>query len=226
MTTINFKCGGGFFSYYLGIAQYIYEHYVLDDCIFYCTSAGVSAAVPLAFNISPKRFFFEMFIPYMKLTNKLFPTTFLNWKTYGSKHWKFFIENSIEDENFQKNKHKLFIQVYDICEKKSYYKNNFSSKYELTQYINATYTIPFVLTKIHNCAENVDNHYLIDGGFGRTSKECDIIISPDIFGRKIKLIDYWPTTDYGKNIESLHMGYEDAKKNSEFFNKLKLKSLL
>jgi len=162
----------------------------------------------------------------MKETNKLFPKTFLNWKTYGSKYWKFFIENFITDENFEKNKHRIYVQVYDVLERKSYYKNNFESKVEFLQYVNATYTIPLLLTKIYNWAEVVDKHYLIDGGFGRVSKDCDINISPTTFGRGKKKIDYWPSTDYGKNIEMFHIGYNDAKENPEFFNILKLQSKL
>ena len=63
MVTINFHNGGGYFSYYMGVAQYLYEKYDLTDCEFYSSSAGVFAAASLALGLDPKNVFFKTSIP-------------------------------------------------------------------------------------------------------------------------------------------------------------------
>lgn len=226
MITINFNCGGGFFSYYLGIAQYMYEHYILDDCIFYGCSAGVFSAAVLCFKLNPKQMFFNTSIPHLKETYKCFPKVFLHWKQNIFPFLNENFNNFINEKQFQENKKRLFINVFDIKKFKSYYINDYNDRNELCNYMIASTTIPFLLTTYKNCYENINGRILIDGGFGRNSKECDININPTTFGRGKKFFDYWPSVGFGKNIEMFHIGYNDAKENPEFFNILKLKSKL
>ena len=223
MVTINFHNGGGYFSYYMGIAQYLYEKYDLSDCEFYSCSAGVFAAVSLALELSPKKFFLKTSIPHLKKTRKLFPSTFLNWCKYESFYIQQSFNNYLKDEDFEQNKKKIFIQVFDVKNFQSYYVNEFESKEQLCNYMVASTTLPFLFTTYTNCYVNINNKILIDGGFGQNPKNCDINITPSVF-RERKMIDFWPSTSFGKNIELFNNGYNDAQDNSNFFYKLKLKN--
>lgn len=79
MNSISFSgCGWGF-PYYLGIAQYLYDNYIIDDIKFIGASAGVIPALILSAKINPKDFLQEIILIVKKCNGSLLGPTFYSY---------------------------------------------------------------------------------------------------------------------------------------------------
>ena len=229
---IIFSTGGGYYPYFMGIAQYLQETYELSNCIFGGTSAGVHPALALSSNTSALDIMNEIALEHLKNVKKCKTGTLFNWKEISKDSLDLAMKKFIDAESFEKIQKQMYVGVYDIFEKQFKFLSNFKTKDHLVKSIIASYTIPLILTKFHNCYEKIDGHYYLDGGFGSNCKFaviCEnrnvIRISPETF-QKTKIFNFWPSTNIEHNMGLFWKGYQDAKINSDYFRCLKLKSSL
>ena len=65
-TKIFFTSGGGYWTYYLGVAAYIQENYNLESCEFAGVSAGGMAAYILASGMNVREAWEKYYVPYIE----------------------------------------------------------------------------------------------------------------------------------------------------------------
>jgi predicted patatin/cPLA2 family phospholipase len=230
---IIFHSGGGYYTYMMGIAQYLYEYYELSNCYMAGTSAGVFSAFSLAADISPKTLFSSYVIPHLKLVSTYTTKALFNWKSVTKKVLRQVDKELLTESGYTKACKKLNIGVFCLNNFEFKYANNFTTRKEMFQFINASYTIPFLLTSLCDCVEKIEDKCYIDGGF-QINNSClpqnpshymPIHIKPDTF-RKSKLINHLVFTDQNLHEEQFRKGYEDAKANPGYFQSLPLRSRL
>ena len=68
-TKIFFTSGGGYWTYYLGVAAYIQENYNLESCEFAGVSAGGMAAYILASGMNVREAWEKYYVPYTFFTS-------------------------------------------------------------------------------------------------------------------------------------------------------------
>lgn len=213
---------GGLKGFYtLGICKYLKEHYCLDECRFYGSSAGSWNSVFLGLPSYDDNYYFESIL-------KLKPDQYssLNELEICLKNI-ILNEPSIKDNNVTietlNQKCNICVSEYKGYRFKKTIKSEFENWEDLLECCIASSHLPYISNG--DLFYNYQNKKVVDGGlfrknYPRNVKE-DLSISHKMFHNK-EINKH--TRLNALNIELLvYTGYKDARENFDYFNKKLMK---
>lgn len=218
---LTFAGGGGFLIYYLGVAKFIQENYVIDDNVILSgCSAGVIPVILLRLNKNIDLLYKEII---KNIINKYNGLNIIKKNIYND-FKNIFIDIINNDENFYK---KFNYNTYiSISEFKNYkLKNNLINIWESNEdFINtltASGYLPFFGKKLFY---SIKNKEYLDGGL-TVNRPVPLKNKPSIVihykkWRKMSYIFWKPFINDYKGDILYNLGYNDALKNKDEFNKI------
>lgn len=242
---ILFGGGAGFFSYYIGIAKFIFENYNLDDVIFAGVSAGSIAALSLSISDNKTGYFLDKVI--LEGSNTM--------RKSNSSQGFFFKDGVIGPEGIKVLKKNLTRAIqeskkFENVNKKctiiatrleginpiTEYINHWDSINELVECISASCWVPLVFGDLSTKFRGMN---YIDGGFpflfqsGRMENSNYDFINIDLhtFNRfqdnplqsAMNLGALFFSANDAFTNHMIDLGYKDAKSHPEVFYKLRRK---
>jgi len=246
---IFFNGAGGLYSYYLGIAIFLQETYELKDVAFAGVSGGSIAAVALSAELMTKNSFKKIIKPCLKnirdsnKKNGILGELFSN-SLFGESGLKglkpklgSIIEKSGKLPAINKKTYILVTKVKGIYSKGDYI-SNWDSVSDLMECVVTSCWIPFVFG---NATHTFRNKECVDGGMSFILPDSRNYPDEEHNWIHIGLNTFrdFNTNGIGFVLHSsllslslcaddayveylMEMGYEDAKKNKHYFNKLTL----
>lgn len=219
---ISFGPTGGLFAYNLGVTKYIQENFILDDLKYAGISGGVQSCMLLSFNIPVENGFNNWLTPLVqKLKNRMILKIIPPWDMMDIS--KYYLGQCLKQYNLSTLTNKFYASVTKVF---PYPHNlaiyNWKDDYnDLYSGLQASQYLPF-LSGYPFCTFR--NGYYIDGYITNTFFE-------PIYGKWIHVNPFkWTNRNVIHGILSLsnvdnidfhkkqyEMGYEDAKKNHNYF---------
>ena len=217
---LTFSGGGGFLPYYLGIAKFIQEKYVIDNNILLSgASCGIIPIILLRLNINIDEFYKNKAKNFI---NKYKAFNFFKLNLY--KDGKDFLNEIINNKNnYLKFNNSTYISVTEINKLK--FKNKLISNWEShDDFINICIASAHLPILGKSITYNYKNKVYIDGGI-TDNRPVPFKIYPSIVihytkWRKFSRIFLIPFANI-KNCDYLfNLGYSDAEKNRNDFDKI------
>lgn len=236
MAKIIFGGGGGYVTYYMGIAKYLQENYDLTNTQFIGSSAGIVPAFLLSIDYNIDDAFNNWFIPWMNeaktggyfLHNNIISRDFFN--SMKPIFYKLFNKDTYFDRI--KN-NKLSICLTDITLKKKLI-NNWDNTDDLFECMCVSCSLPFVFD--NKATTNYKGNEYFDGSFvdrEYLTNDSDVYINLTTFRDTLK--DWQCVLSAGLLMLNLadskfsryyyDEGYENAKNNKSYFSKLKTRTV-
>jgi hypothetical protein len=216
---IVFASGGGYWTYYMGIAKFMQETYVLDDINFVGASAGAFCSNVLANKLTVDDSFFTC-LNFLDKLNTHFTGTWWNWVLVSK-------DVSLDTMNFYKcnlhNNRRVFSSVTQLTSKgliKKYFTCGESYESIIDSMITS-YWIPFITAPFFQPFSKINGQYYIDGflsGPEKINKQTTLVIHPHIFER-LPFYTHWLWLGRDYNIWLFNRGYEQAKMNRHKLDK-------
>jgi hypothetical protein len=215
---VNFTAGGGYWSYYYGIARFIQDNYKLTDISFLGTSAGTGPISGLLHEIpiddmfeetnnmisNLNRCWFGVFSHQMLIDYQILGNLFLD---------KFKLDNSINN--------RLFVGVSTPNLTKKYFTNFSNTKSIIDSFIISTW-IPFIIAPTFQPFCKYGDEFYLDGVMSGKDKHNNmLIIKPNMWRTYSKYsgaINHWLWLDPKHNRSMYYKGYQDAKNNRKTFD--------
>ena len=223
MNSISFSGCGWSFPYYLGIAQYLYDNYIIDNIKFIGASAGVIPALILSANINPKDFLDEIIPISYKCNGSLLGPTYYSYLLIN------LCEKILPEDICNRINNKLYVCLTDPLYN-SFIISEFNSKNDLIDALYCScYTLIFGKRK-----RKFRNKNYIDGALTNLFPKIDektinisIIKGVTDFNllNSIKLLSKFYYPGNKRQILNLFIkGYTDSKLNTQIFSNLVIKN--
>lgn len=219
---LSFGPTGGLFAYNLGATKYIQENFILDDLIFAGISGGVQSCIMLSLNISIDKGFNKWLRPLVNdIKGKLFLNLIPPWNMMdiSKKH----LGNNLKKYDLSKLNGKFYASItkvfpYPHNHSETNWINNYDDLYDGLQ---ASQYLPF-LSGYPTCLFR--NFVCVDGYLTNTRFEPIkgkwIHINPFRWRNKNVfhgILSLSKVGDISFHLIEYKLGYEDAKKNHNYF---------
>ncbi len=209
---ITFTSGGGYWTYYLGIAKFIQETYEIEkkDINYLGTSAGVVSCAVLV-NRIPADTVMKLCDEHLRIINTCKMGVFGNWCA-NAQH---IYENTFRDNKIKlADNERLFSGVSKITMqglKKQYLCTQVSYE-DITTIINASCWIPFITAPFSQPVCKINDDMFLDGFFSGNDKIKNALIIYPWYFERMSLYRHWLWLGKDYNRDMYRLGYDHATK--------------
>jgi hypothetical protein len=213
---IVFSAGGGYWSYYLGVAKYIKEKYDLSNVYLVGTSAGGLSALALSQQVPFDDVMQNSLSVLDEISQYILGVFSLQWSKIYKKYMLIGMNGQYKKTN------NVFIAVSKLSWfklEKRYFRTD-SNECAITDAVIVSSWLPFITAPLFQPFFRIGGSYYNDGVF--TGKDIinnknTIVIHPRTF-TKMPFSGFWLWMGRDYNLKLYNLGYEHASKNTSVFS--------